>query len=405
MPDWHLTNPDLALALFQPHLSVLVSEHMPHKHAHDLLQAYFSRDAKCAPDKESFSTIWVDFIAPWFGLPLGWDESGGGDAHVRGKAPHIKLTPGQRVRTSVGDGEIVSVIERKVSDSFRYLVKFTFCIGYVQPNGVAHLLPSGNSSSGMDAGSEDTSQLMQDDIQVLFGTEKIYILLRLYILLVTMLYQAKGIADRKSVTVDANKSGYSVILSSLQRLVQGKLDSKDFEAVCRKSVDNGIYHFVAIPLLVERCAEALVKVATEDQLENLYHCSQLKLKVRPFTHHVCEISLLLLIILFVQSYLSKQDLNQLRNISLDMTDEAIYRLQIQSSASQVFFSYLPLSHSLHVKPPELAESGERPCSDVSAAKRPLDNVENCAANEVAAAPAQKRTKTSEEHSKPENIPS
>merc|ERR1711971_1419638 len=145
-----------------------------------------------------------------------------------------------------------------------------------------------------------------------------------------MLYQAKGIMARKNV-IPRNpiEGGFSAVLSSLKLLIQGKIDAKDFEAKCRKMVENDVYNFVAIPLLVERCAEALVKVAKEELLENLYHCSQLKLK----------------------------DINQLRNLSLDMSHEAIYRLQIQSSASQVFFSFLPvdvkllLTNPLDAKPP------------------------------------------------------
>lgn len=373
LPDWHLTNPDPALGLFQPHLSVLISKNMPHKHALDLLRAYFTRDAQSTVDKESLSTMWAGFIAPWFGLPLRWDESSGA---LRGKAP--RLAPGQRVRTSVGDGEIVSVTDRKVSDSFRYLVKFSFGVGYVLSSGVTHLLPSSNTSSDMDVSSDSASQLMQDDIQVLFGTEKVYILMRLYILLVTILYQTKDIIDRKNVTVKpgggANKSVYSGIMSSLQDLMQGKVEAKEFESECRKIVGNDMYNFVAIPSLVERCAEALVKVATEDHLEHLYHCSQLKLK----------------------------DLNQLRNTSLDITDTAIYRLQIHES--QVFFSYLPLTNPLHANPPELTESGDTLSSALSAAaKRPLETVAKRAANkEAAAASAQKRVKTHEERPKLEN---
>jgi len=374
LPDWHLMNPDSALVLFQPHLSVLVSKNMPHKHAHDLLHAYFTRNAKFASDKDSFSTIWVDFIAPWFNLPLRWNELGG---TLRAKGPHAKLTRSQRVRTSAGDGEILSVIDRKGSDSFRYLVKFSFGVGYVEPRGVAHLLPLSSTTSDMDTSSDNTPELMQDDIQVLFGTEKVYILMRLYILLVTMLYQAKDIIDRKNITDQGeHKSGFSEVMSSLHDFVRGKeVDAKDFEAECRKSADNNMFNFVAIPPLVERFAEALVKVATEDYLEQLYHCSQLKLK----------------------------DLNQLRNLSLDVTDEAIYRLQIQSSASQVFFSYLPLTNTFHANPTELTDSEDRPSSDLSDAKRPLEAAKNCAANnEAAAASAQKRIKTQEEMPKSES---
>jgi len=365
LPDFHLMNPDPSLALFQPHLSVLVSKNMPHKHAYDLLNAYF---AKSSSDKETFSKIWADFIAPWFGLPLRWEESGGTAA-----SSTVKFTPGQRVRTTVGDGVILSVVEGKTADSFRYLVKFPFGVGYVKPSAVAHLLPTSHPTSEVDIGSDDKSQLMQDDIQVIFGTEKIYVFMRLYILLVTMLYQAKDIVDRKNVS----ESGYTEVMSSLKALIKGKADAKDFEAECRKYVDNDVYNFVAIPPLVESCAGALVKMAKEGMLETLYHCSQLKLK----------------------------DLNQQRNLSLDLTYEAIYRFQIQSSASQVFFSYLPVDVELILTNPLDAKVSEPSASDKWPAevKRSLENEAVPKVNNLMSIePEPKRVKA--EVNKPENEP-
>jgi histone deacetylase complex regulatory component SIN3 len=120
--------------------------------------------------------------------------------------------------------------------------------------------------------------MMSDDIQVLFGTEKIYLFMRLYVLLVTMLYQAKDIADRKGAC-DDNPGLFTKIVSSLEELLKGKIDSKAFHEECTKNMENQEYNFVAIPPLVENCAAALVRMAKEDFLENLYHCSQLKLKV------------------------------------------------------------------------------------------------------------------------------
>jgi len=366
LPDFHLLNPDPMLVLFQPHLSVLVSKNMPHKHAYHLLEAYFTRDAKSSSDKKLFMKVWADFIAPWFGLPKRWDDSDSTHAASKGAASTVKFIPGQRVRTAVGDGEIIAVMEGKTPDSFRYLVKFSFGVGYVQPSAVAHLLPSSGIISDMGTSLDVVaSKLMQDDIQVLFGTENIYVLMRLYILLVTMLYQAKG-----------SLSGYSDVMSSLQKLIQGKIVAKDFEAECRANVDKAVYNFVVIPPLVEKCADALVRVAKEDFLENLYHCSKLKLK----------------------------DLHQLRNLSLgmltlEMTDEPLYRIQIQSSASRVFFSCLPagvelqLANPLDVMPSAPTEHFGKPVE--ADAKRLFETKENPAANREGSAfePQQKRSKT------------
>jgi len=265
LPDFHLMNPDPGMSLFQPHISVLVSKNMPHKYAYELLGAYLAKS-----DKQLLTQLWSDFIVPWFGL----HEFSGAKAPTTSTV----FTPGQRVRTVVGDGQIVSVI--KTPELFRYLVKFSFGVGYVNASAVAHLLP--NSDMDTDVNVKDaTSKLMTDDIQVLFGTERIYLFVRLYILLVTMLYQANNIIDKKNALADNPTANYEYhkIITSLKDLIQGKIDMKDFEAGCRKNLGEDVYNFVAIPLLVESCAEALIKVTREDCLGNLYHCSQLKLKV------------------------------------------------------------------------------------------------------------------------------
>mmetsp|Transcript_26161 Transcript_26161/g.33460 ORF Transcript_26161/g.33460 Transcript_26161/m.33460 type:complete len:122 (-) Transcript_26161:116-481(-) len=118
-------------------------------------------------------------------------------------------------------------------------------------------------------------------------------------------------------------------------------------------------------------------MAKEGMLETLYHCSQLKLK----------------------------DLNQQRNLSLDLTYEAIYRFQIQSSASQVFFSYLPVDVELILTNPLDAKVSEPSASDKWPAevKRSLENEAVPKVNNLMSIePEPKRVKA--EVNKPENEP-
>lgn len=114
---------------------------------------------------------------------------------------------------------------------------------------------------------------------------------------------------------------------------------------------------------------------------------------------------------FTLSLCTQKDLHQQRNLSLDMTDEAIYRLQIQSSASQVFFSYLPIDTDLQLTNPNDIKPSEPPAPTESAApptepdnKRPLEVAElkepgavlepaKPAAPEATVEPEQKRMKT------------
>lgn len=270
LPDFHLFNPDPELALFQPHMSVLVSKSMPHQHAKDLMNAFFSRDEKHSSDLKLFGKVWTEFISSWFGLSL--QDS---PAENIGGASDVTFTPGQRVRTTVGDGQILSVADRPL----RYLVKFSFGVGYVLPGAIDPLVSASDPDMDMSTDdAADANHLMSDDIQVLFGTEKIYIFMRLYVLLVTMLYQAKASLNSKGAGVD--ESGpFTGVMASLKEFLGGKIDSKAFQEDCTKNVDNDVYNFVAIPPLVEKCAAALVKMAKEDCLEELYQCSQMKLKV------------------------------------------------------------------------------------------------------------------------------
>jgi hypothetical protein len=253
---------------------------MPHQHAKDLMNAFFSRDEKYSSDLKLFGEVWTEFISSWFGLPL--QDSPSKYIHY---ASDVMITPGQRWGNFIfGDGQILSVADRP---SLRYLVKFSFGVGYVHPDAIYCAIPlivpliTSASDADMDMSTEDVAyanHLMSDDIQVLFGTEKIYLFMRLYVLLVTMLYQAKDIADRKGAGAD--ESGPFVgVVSSLKELLRGKIGSKAFQEDCTKNMDNDVYIFVAIPPLVEKCAAALVNMAKEGYLEDLYQCSQLKLKV------------------------------------------------------------------------------------------------------------------------------
>ena len=267
LPDFHMFNPDSECGLFQPHISVLVSKSMPHEQANSLLNAYFSRDAKYSSDLESYTKVWSEFISSWFGLPS--QES---PVETDGVVSSTDtLTPGRRVRTSVGVGHILSL-----ADHNRYLVKFSFGVGYVVRSAVDHVFDENDAD--MDTGAEENTtvvtQLMSEDIQILFGTEKMYLFMRLYILLVTMLYQAKSIADSNGADI------FTGLVSFLKELLQGKMTPKAFEDYCIKTFVNDAYSFVAIPPLVEKFADALVKMVKEDCLESLYQCSQLKLKVR-----------------------------------------------------------------------------------------------------------------------------
>lgn len=277
LPDFHLMNPDPTLALFQPHLSVLVSKSMPHDHAYELLKSYVSRDGKFT-DNLSLRNAW-EFISSWFGLPLRNDPA---DEPV--DVSSEKFAPGTRVRTALGDGQIVSV-----DDQLRYLVMFPFGIGYVMSRNITESVPTSESNTDAMVDDDIASQLMPDDIQVLFGTEKMYLFMRLYILLVTMLYQAKDIVDRNKEASD-KRDLFSDLVSSLNDLLLGKLNAKSFEDECKKYLGNDVYNCIAIPPLAVKCAGALVRMIKEGRYLELYQCSQMKIKVSVVFGRVCYLN-------------------------------------------------------------------------------------------------------------------
>ena len=124
--------------------------------------------------------------------------------------------------------------------------------------------------------------------------------------------------------------------------------------------------------------------------------------------HFGDIELVLYLAHFVHSIVFyQQDLNQQRNLSFDVTEDASYRIQIQSSASQVFFSYMPVDVELELTNPLAEPVGEPEDmvleakvteSSAAAVKRPLETDEEKAAsnNDMVVEPEEKRMKTDSE---------
>lgn len=273
-------NPDPALALFQPHLSVLVSKSMPHEHAFDLLRTCVSRDSNKHNNNDVSLQKSLEFISSWFGLSQNIPRSE--NCYTSSE----KYAPGMRVRTAVGDGKIISVAHFPV---LRYLMKFEYGTGYVMPDLIFELAPTSElDTNAMNDDDDDDNalHLMPDDIQVLFGTEKIYLFMRLYIILVTMLYQAKDVVDRKSEVSD-KQDLFARLVSSLKDTLIGRMDGKAFEQECKKNLYDDAYNFVAIPPLVVKCAAASIRMSTESHFHDLYYYSQLKLKASISLLQVC----------------------------------------------------------------------------------------------------------------------
>jgi hypothetical protein len=167
------------------------------------------------------------------------------------------------VKTTMDIGQIMSV-EGDGNRVTRYLVKFPFGIGYVQPNAILEVLPSSSDDSTLST--ETYQPPSVQDMQVMFVTKSMYIALRLYICLRTSLSQLSNLIP-----------GYNALIE-----LATKKDTTDYETQCRKVAGgaSNIHVFLNIPLFVKRCAEAFSQMADEEDFVQLSHLSQLQLRVR-----------------------------------------------------------------------------------------------------------------------------
>uniref|UniRef100_A0A7S4MMK3 Histone deacetylase interacting domain-containing protein n=1 Tax=Odontella aurita TaxID=265563 RepID=A0A7S4MMK3_9STRA len=376
----HLTNP--GALLFQSHLEARASNAMPHGDAYRLTTMLVMNGvAKTNADREKATRVWAEFVAPWFDLPAHWFLK---ELRERSRADKsscvVKYAPGQKIRTAFGDGTILSLIEGGPSCAFRYKVHFPYGTSYVRPSAVVHVLPSSNKgtryarrggfmefvelperSSGKDA------KLLDKSFQLVFGTEKVYIFMRLYCLLATLLSDARdllgarekksralaaaaargkrgGVAKQRGAGANAGPDrmdvdeiasdnlggedkpkyvGYQGLVSALKDHLADRMDYKTYETTCRTlSGGEKVYLLAALPRLLDKTADAVVKVAREDGVLALFDLSQLR----------------------------HRDPVLLRSQSLGVNADAVYRIQYGNRDGYVCMSYLPPEVDLLTSP-------------------------------------------------------
>ncbi|KAL7510268.1 hypothetical protein ACHAXN_007213 [Cyclotella atomus] len=284
-------DPNPEMALYQPYLSVTLPENVAHADIFKLISSVTS--------DESLARVWNNFIAPWFGLALKGDEPWFGLALKGDESAPATYTVGQHVKTNMGDGEILSVQDGKVSNR-RYIVKFPFGVGYVRPNAILEALPP-TETEGASAVDVAQFSVQGDNITALFGTKSMYISLRLYSCLATVMSHLK-------YSISAEEYDELLNLAS-----EKGVDPAKYEAHCKKvtGASPRMHMFLNIPFLVKRCADALLQASDESDTILLSHLSQLQLK----------------------------DLNLLRTLSLEKSNSAVYRIQMKSNS--MIFNYLP----------------------------------------------------------------
>ena len=246
------------------------------------------------------------------------------------------------VKTAFGDGCVLGSIEAGPDASYRYKVKLPFGVGYIRPSSIAHHLPSDmacvRQSGFMDVlNLPDESldkgrvKLLNSSCHCVFGTEKLYLFMRLYCTLIALLEKVKNNLNEKWLDVpyytknkrktSTAKNYYNRMVASLKEYINEDIEFKRYEIICREMTKEKVYEMSALPRLIEKCADALVKVSREDKALVLFDFSRLK----------------------------KKDPVLQRKRSLNLTD-ALYRIQYQSDEGFVHFGFLDWDKNLLTAP-------------------------------------------------------
>lgn len=209
---------------------------------------------------------------------------------------------GQRVRTSFGEGTIVSYMEGNPSMGCRYRVKLPFGVASVRPSAILHsaIQPDGSIMARKDgimtrddshasAGEATSPEKLDKKFQVMFATESVYIFMRMYCILVSVLTDTRehtkvfppgpDPSDEWYVPTPMKEEGSSGpkppadfpgVVSMLEKVVCRKVDLKDFETYCRRVSKEKVYQMAVLPKLVDKCTDALLNVAKEEMLLRIF---------------------------------------------------------------------------------------------------------------------------------------
>eukprot|EP00594_Rhizosolenia_setigera_P008265 CAMPEP_0178955992 /NCGR_PEP_ID=MMETSP0789-20121207/9949_1 /TAXON_ID=3005 /ORGANISM="Rhizosolenia setigera, Strain CCMP 1694" /LENGTH=1418 /DNA_ID=CAMNT_0020637757 /DNA_START=123 /DNA_END=4379 /DNA_ORIENTATION=- len=338
---------------YQSHIKLKsIHNDMPHKEAYDLISTLLGIKSKTPTEKEKIWRIWAEFVIPFFNQPTYWiaqdlrDKAALNNDATSGVA---KFAPGQNVRTCYGDGTIVDIkgggnngssfsthsnnaqedtttaskptpsSSSSDDDNNRfYKVQFKYgAIGFIRPCSIIHLMPGsdvpyarrGGFMEFVEQTNSNSENALGKDIQVLFGTEKMYLFLRMYCLLLSILEETQKSFESKNtnnntmegvemksdngnnIVIGASSSTQSSttdirvkykkcfhgIIQALCDTITQQITKKKFEICCRNIISGTqqkeIYKLAALPKLVEKCSDMLVKISREDLCLSLYDLS------------------------------------------------------------------------------------------------------------------------------------
>jgi hypothetical protein len=232
----------------------------------------------------------------------------------------------------------------------RYRVKLPFATSVLQPPAIMHAVPVAGEARFIRRDDEMVKEVngmasfldpvVDSKFKVLFASDSIYLFLRLYTTLLNLLDEIKDhLRDSPSPGDPARlyynpmkssddkqlletKLDFPAVMMKLRLVVSKKSTPKDFETFCRKVSPAIVYKMAALPKLVEKCGDMLIKVSEEDLLPRLYDLCQLR----------------------------GQNPVALRQSCLVISPEVAYRIQLNSSNGRMYFTYLPEGEELSTVP-------------------------------------------------------
>lgn len=266
----------------------------------------------------------------------------------------------------MGDGVILAVVDGDNSAGPRYRVKFPFGVGYLRSHAIMHEIenPGGAKVARRDGVTEVNEGLGEESavrldkkFKLLFGSECMYLFIRLFTSLVSLLDEIESYIREHPTMVDptseyydpmkstdekeAPKLNFASVVTKLKSVIAGTLSPKDFEAFCRRVSPDSVHKMAALPKLVERGANTLRQVADEDLLLQLFDYCQFPGAVSNGASAAGSPSSI-----FSNICLVLQNPVELRDKCLAVSPDAAFRIQYNTTNGRLYFSYLPESETL-----------------------------------------------------------
>jgi len=263
----------------------------------------------------------------------------------------------------------------------QYLVKFPFGIGCIRPQNVLNTLVEGPIESDEREDDKDVVRL-DKKFKLVFGTESIYLFIRLYTSLVSMLheidvhvrdnpsgpdpsaayYDPMNSQEDEEEKKETEKFDFRSLMCKLQDTISGKVNTKEYESYCRRVSPDMVHKMASLPRLIERSAQMLERTADEDVLLNLFEHCQFTGVVSTIVR-TCSLAVCRVLFSRLNHIPCFQNPVELRDKCLSLSSEASFRIQFNIANGRLYFSYLPQSEALSTVAGDDEEGSDDELSD------------------------------------------